>query len=84
MAEEELFSDNLLRAIYAQLHFQSGMLVAREMFGKGYFALGVMEKASVDQTVLGMVSGNYQHMTPESLASHKAHEPVGFRAHEKP
>jgi hypothetical protein len=39
---EELFSDNLLRAIYAHLNFQSGMLAAREMFGKGYFSLGVL------------------------------------------
>ena len=81
---EELFSDNLLRAVFAQLHFQSSMFAAREMFGKGYFALGVAEKASVDQMVLGMVSANYQHMTPQSLASHTPHEPMGFRAHEKP
>jgi hypothetical protein len=81
---EELFSDNLLRAIFAQLHFQSAMITAREMFGKGYFALGVSEKASVDQMVLGMVSANYQHTKPEALATHKTHEPIGFRAHEHP
>jgi len=80
---EELFSDNLLRAIYAHLHFQSGMLAAREMFGKSYFALGALEKATVDQAVLGMVSANYQHTTPEALAGHISREPMGFRASDK-
>ena len=66
----------------AQLHFQSGMLAAREMFGKSYFSLGTVEKATVDQTVIGMLAGNYQSTTPEALASHKTTQPVGFRAHE--
>jgi hypothetical protein len=69
-----------LRAIAAELHVLSGLAVAREMYGKSYFSLGVMEKASVDQTALGMVASNYQNLTPENLASQKAPEAMGFRA----
>lgn len=78
MAKEE-FSLNLSRAIYAQLSFQSGLLAAREMYGKGYFSLGVGEKAIVDQTVFQMVAGNYQNTTAEGLEAQKTQEPMGFR-----
>ena len=78
MAEEK-FSDNLMRAMVAQLHLLNGMTAAREMYGKSYFSLGIGEKAAVDQTVVGMVAGNYQSLTPESLASQTAQQPVGFR-----
>ena len=67
MAEEK-FSDNLLRAIYAQLHFQSGLLAAREMYGKSYFSLGVTEKMTLDQMVFGAIASNYQSITAEGLA----------------
>lgn len=79
MAEEK-FSDNLMRAIYAQLLFQSGLLAAREMYGKSYFSLGIGEKAAVDQAVIGMVASNYQNTTAEMLAGQKTQEPMGFRA----
>ena len=77
MAEEK-FSDNLLRAIAAELHLLTGMTAAREMFSKSYFALGVSEKATVDQAVLNMVAGNYQSLTPEALASLKSSSSSGF------
>jgi len=79
MAEEK-FSDNLMRMIGAELHFLNGMTAAREMYGKSYFALGVTEKATIDQTVFGMVAANYQALTPEFLASQQVQQPVGFRA----
>jgi hypothetical protein len=79
MADEN-FSDNLLRAVAAELHLLNRMTVAREMFSKSYFSLGMVEKTTVDQAVTSMVGGNYQSITPEALASHRAHEPVGFRA----
>jgi len=79
MAEEK-FSDNLMRAIAAQLHLLNGMTAAREMFSKSYFALGIGEKAAVDQAVLGMLAANYQALTPEYLATQQAQQPVGFRA----
>ena len=78
MAEEK-FSENLLRMIAAELHVLSGLTAAREMYGKSYFSLGAGEKAAVDQAVFGMVAGNYQGITPEHLAAHKASEPMGFR-----
>ena len=54
------------------------MTVAREMFGKGYFSLGVSEKGTVDQTVLGAVGGNYQAITPAFLAGQQVQQPMGF------
>jgi hypothetical protein len=53
---------------------------AREMFGKGFFALGGPEKIAVEQAVFGHVAGNYQAITPESLVAQKAPQPVGFQA----
>jgi hypothetical protein len=80
----EIFSDNLLRMIAAELHFLCGMTAAREMYGKSYFSLGVSEKAVVDQTVTAFVATNYQSvMTPEGLRSQTTVQPVGFRAHEQ-
>jgi hypothetical protein len=38
---EETFDQNLMRMIAAELHFLGGMTAAREMFGKGYFLLGL-------------------------------------------
>lgn len=78
MADDD-FSINLMRAIYAQLHFQSGLSAAREMYGKSYFSLGTGEKIAVDQAVLGMVAANYQNTTAESLTGQKVQEPMGFR-----
>jgi hypothetical protein len=79
MADEK-FSDNLLRMIAAELHFSNGLAAAREMFGKGYFALGGAEKAAVDQALFGHIASNYQAITPESLAAQKAPQTVGFQA----
>ena len=79
----ENFSDNLLRAVAAELHLLNRVTAAREMFSKSYFSLGVVEKATVDQTVMSMVAGIYQSFTPEALAARKAQEPIGFRASEE-
>jgi hypothetical protein len=49
MADEN-FSDNLLRAVAAELHLLNRVTAAREMFSKSYFSLGMVEKATVDQT----------------------------------
>jgi hypothetical protein len=74
---EEIFSDNLLRTIAAELHLLNGMTAAREMFGKSYFALGLGEKTSVDHTVLQMLTANYHWVTAEIP---RVQGPVGFRA----
>jgi hypothetical protein len=71
--------ENLLRAIAAELHLLNGMTAAREMFGRSYFSLGIGEKTAVDQAVTGMVAGNFQWLTPESLVSQTGQQPMGFR-----
>jgi hypothetical protein len=78
MATEQQFSDNLLRAVVAQLHFLNGITAAREMFGKSYFSLGPAERVAVDQTVLAHIGANYHSLTPEALAAQKPQQPVGF------
>ena len=75
---EEKFETNLLRLISAELHLLSGMIAAREMFGKGYFSLGASEKLLVDQTVYSFVAANYQAATPESLKAQTTPAQVGF------
>jgi len=79
MAEEK-FNDNLMRMVAAELHLLNSVTVAREMFGRGYYALGAGEKAIVDQTVFASVQGNYQAITPPFLASQATTQPMGFRA----
>jgi hypothetical protein len=66
---QEKFSDNLMRMIAAELHFLNTMTAAREMYGRGYFTLGVEERAAIDQTVRGTLAASYQALTPEFLAS---------------
>ncbi len=75
---DETYSDNLLRLLTAQVTLLVGMTAAQQMFGRGYFALSQTEKAAVDQTVLGMVLGNYQALTPEFLAGPKPPQQAGF------
>jgi len=82
--DKEEFVTNIMRMIVAEMHFQSCLLAGREMFGRGYFSLGVSEKAAVDQAVIGFVGSNYQTLTPELLAGQQAPQPVGFRAPSAP
>jgi hypothetical protein len=77
MAEDK-FGEDLLRVVAAQLHFQCGLLTAREMFGKSYFSLGVAEKVAVDQVVQTHVSSHYLGITPKALGSKKVGEAIGF------
>ncbi|HKV53733.1 MAG TPA: hypothetical protein VJN94_03735 [Candidatus Binataceae bacterium] len=77
---EEKFETNLLRAVAAELQLLNGLTVAREMFGKGYFALGAAEKALVDQTVNQMIVGNYRMFSAEFLRDQAAKPLVGFQA----
>ena len=79
MPSSEDFTTNMLRMICASVYSSACMQTAREMFGKSYFALGVAEKVTVDQTTLMMIASNYQNVTPEVLASQVAPKPTGFR-----
>jgi hypothetical protein len=78
MADELDFNTNLMRFLAGQLHLLLSMTAAREMFAKSYFALGVAEKAAVDQMVTGSVAGNFQQLTPALLAAQQVQQPVGF------
>ena len=78
MAEKDDFHVNLLRMIAAELHMQTCMNVSREMFGKGYFALGAAEKQTVDQSAFSHIAANYQALTREFLAEQKVQQPMGF------
>ena len=78
------FETNIIRAMFAELHFQTGMLAAREMFDKSYFALGQAEKIAVDQAVIGYVASNYNMLTPEWLAGQKQSNPIGFQGPPQP
>ena len=82
MADEK-FETNILRLIASEFYFSLGMTAAREMFGKSYFALGVGEKAAVDQAVFLGVSANYQGITPELLGQKAIAQTLGFQAPQK-
>lgn len=77
---DDKFDTNLLRMIAAELHLQTGMALARDMFGKGYSSLGVQEKIAVDTAVFGHVAANYQALTPEVLAQTKTQSIAGFQS----
>jgi hypothetical protein len=78
MAEEN-FGENLMRMVAAELHFLNAMTASREMYGRGYFSLGVSERAVIDQIVLMTIAGNFQALTPTFLADQQVQQPMGFR-----
>lgn len=78
MADE--FDTNLMRMIAAELYLSLSMQAAREMFAKGYFALGAGERAAVDEAVVGAVGGNFRLITPALLKAQAQAQPVGFQA----
>ena len=75
------FETQLTRFVAAELLFLLGMHAARDLFGKGYFALGIAEKAAVDQTVQLHVWANYTGLTPDILKAPRAPQPAGFQTH---
>lgn len=76
--EDQKFALNLLRLVGAQLALQNGLTIAREMFGKSYFSLGVGERMAVDHAQFQMTAANYQMITPEFLEGQQAKQPMGF------
>lgn len=74
----ETFSENLMRALVAEMHALNLQTASREMFGRSYFSLGIGDKMAVDQVVLAVVGANYQAVTPEWLAGSQAAQPMGF------
>ncbi len=82
MAED--FTTNMLRMICGTLYFSASMQASREMYGKSYFSLGVVERAALDQVVLASVASNYQNVTPEKLAVQSTTKPAGFHIQSPP
>jgi hypothetical protein len=75
---EEIFSENLMRMVAAELHLLNTMTVSREMYGRGYFSLGVGERAIVDQTAVNTIAAHYRDITPQFLAAQQVPQPMGF------
>jgi hypothetical protein len=75
---EDTFETKLLKLVVAELYFSLGMQASREMYGKGYFSLGVAEKVAVDQMVHQSVTANFQALTPDFVMFQTAQKPVGF------
>ena len=73
----ETFDTNVLRAAAASLSCLVSMTVAREMFAKGYFELGVQERAIVDDSTFQMTAARFQQLTPENLS--KSPGSMGFQ-----
>lgn len=63
MAQESCEVD-LMRLLVAEIWFGISMKAARELYGRSYFSLGVMEKFALDQTVASMVATNYWAISP--------------------
>lgn len=72
------FETNLLRLVAAETFFLCSLNAAREMYGKSYFSLGVVEKQAVDQQVLSQIGGNFQSLTPEWFGPQTEAPTVGF------
>lgn len=83
MTKDEAYNHTLLKLLCAETYFVAQMSASREMFGKGYFSLGAVEKQSVDQAVLGSVGAILNLITPEWLGIATPGQP-GFRPPDNP
>lgn len=66
---EEDFQSNLLKMIAASAYSGFCLAASRELFGKSYYALGLVEKEACDRTALGQVLTNYREITPALLSN---------------
>ena len=84
---EESFENMLSKLTIASVFSLLSLEVAREMYSKGYFALGMGEKIAVDQAALGLVTANYQALNEEALRKQFEPQPpanpVGFAPNKK-
>ena len=69
---------NFIRLISAELYFLNCMTASREMYGKSYFSLGMVEKTAVDNATWGAIAALHASMTPEWLQESKQGQAVGF------
>ena len=75
---EQDFDSKVLKFIASELYFLAAMTASREMYGKGYFSLGVAEKSTLDNAVWQTVHSNFQNITPDLLKTQTDQKPVGF------
>ncbi len=77
--KEQSYETKLLRLVAAETFFLCSMTASREMFGKSYFALGVAERQTVDQSVLNQIGGNFQALTLAWFGEQPEAPKAGFR-----
>lgn len=73
------YETNLVRVQTAVAHAQLAMTIAREMFGKSFFALGVQERSIVDGHVVPMIGHYYGMLSPEGLQQ-QVRPAMGFQS----
>ena len=78
------FETNVLRVIAASASALVTLTIAREMYGKSYFALGVHEKGLVDDAAGRMVASRYTELTPDYLGRSGSSGSMGFQAPQAP
>lgn len=78
MASDD-YQANLARISAAALHSVVVLLIAKEMFGKGLFALGVGEREIVEQAAFQLIGGYHQGLSPEKLQAGAPGRPMGFQ-----
>jgi hypothetical protein len=83
MAKHDEFDTNLLRLVCASNFFLASMTASREMYGKSYFALGAMEKQTLDQAVLNSIVGNFHALVPGWFGA-PTPAPTGFQTPANP
>jgi hypothetical protein len=54
---------DLMRLLIAEIWFGISMKAARELYGRSYFSLGMIEKSALDQTVASLVATHYCALT---------------------
>lgn len=71
---------DLMRLLIAEIWFGVSMKAARELYGRSYFSLGMIEKSALDQTVASLVATHYCALTaslsPQPAISQS--RPAGF------
>jgi hypothetical protein len=78
MAHESCEID-LMRLLIAEIWFGLSMKAARELYGRSYFSLGMMEKFALDQTMASMVGSHYCALGPHFPQPHPPRQIVGFQ-----
>lgn len=79
MTEDAKFSLNLLRLLTAETGLAVAMQASRDLYGKSLFALGLPERAALEQLVFQEISQIYTRL-PNNLKDETIGAPIGFQA----